>query len=183
MRMLAHWYNLWVCAASAHFVWFTCQMRISIFSVLLCFINDIQTCISHVSESHASLMPCVNIAGWWWWCDGVGCVFMAYIGPLDKSGGTFGNDVQISCGIQTLLQFYQGAQCVPWKHTPHDHTSTTTTTSLQCWHMAWWMHLLMWFSPHPSPPISMKQQEPGFIRPGNVFLILHCPVFSFLRQL
>jgi hypothetical protein len=30
-----------------------------------------------------------------------------------------------------------------------------------------------WFSLYPSPPISVKQQEPGFIRPGNpVFLIL-----------
>ncbi|MGH0151888.1 UNVERIFIED_CONTAM: hypothetical protein FKN15_020795 [Acipenser sinensis] len=29
-------------------------------------------------------MVCVNIAGWWWWCDGVGCVFMAHNGPLIK---------------------------------------------------------------------------------------------------
>jgi hypothetical protein len=30
-------------------------------------------------------MQCVNIAGWW--CD-VRCIFMARIGPLDKSGAT-----------------------------------------------------------------------------------------------
>ena len=36
------------------------------------------------TQVHASIMPCVNIAGWWWWCDGVGCALMAHIGPLIK---------------------------------------------------------------------------------------------------
>ena len=67
-------------------------------------------------------------------------------------------------------------QVMSWKHTSHHHT---TTTSLQCWHVAWLMHVLMRFSPYPSRPISMKHQEPGFIRPSNVFPVLQCPVFLF----
>jgi hypothetical protein len=29
-------------------------------------------------------MSRVNIAAWWWWCDGVGVGFMTHIGSLDK---------------------------------------------------------------------------------------------------
>jgi len=27
-------------------------------------------------------MPCYHCAGWWWWCNGVGDVFLAHFSPL-----------------------------------------------------------------------------------------------------
>jgi hypothetical protein len=36
-----------------------------------------------------------------------------YTADMKRCMHLIGNDVQISCGIQKLLHFYQGAQCVP----------------------------------------------------------------------
>ena len=68
-------------------------------------------------------------------------------------------------------------QCVPWKHTPHHRT---TTTSLQCWHTAWWMHVLLWFSPYPS---QRETAGTGIHQTMQFFTILQCPVFSSLHPL
>ncbi len=31
---------------------------------------------------HGSILPCLNGSGWWWWCNGVGDIFLAHFGPL-----------------------------------------------------------------------------------------------------
>ncbi len=29
---------------------------------------------------HGSILPCLNDSGWWWWCNGVGDIFLAHFG-------------------------------------------------------------------------------------------------------
>ena len=89
-----------------------------------------------------------------------------------------GNDVQISCGIQTLLHFYQGSN-VCNENTPHTITTPPPACNVDTLHDGC---MYSWFSPHPSPPISVKQQEPGFIRPGTVFPFLQCQCFCSLAH-
>ncbi len=31
---------------------------------------------------HGSTLPCLNGSGWWWWCNGVGDIFLTHFGPL-----------------------------------------------------------------------------------------------------
>ncbi len=31
---------------------------------------------------HGSILPCLNGSGWWWWCNGVGDIFLAHFGLL-----------------------------------------------------------------------------------------------------
>ena len=34
-----------------------------------------------VTWKHGSIPPCINGSGWWW-CDGIGYIFLAHLGPL-----------------------------------------------------------------------------------------------------
>ncbi|KAJ0009398.1 hypothetical protein NQD34_001100 [Periophthalmus magnuspinnatus] len=38
---------------------------------------------------HGSIMPCYHCAGWWWWCNGVGDVFLAHFRSLSANWGSF----------------------------------------------------------------------------------------------
>ncbi len=33
--------------------------------------------------------PCLNGSGWWWWCNGVGDIFLAHFGPLSTNWASF----------------------------------------------------------------------------------------------
>ncbi len=34
-------------------------------------------------------MPCLNGSGWWWWCNGVGDIFLAHFGTLSTNWASF----------------------------------------------------------------------------------------------
>ncbi len=38
---------------------------------------------------HGSILPCVNGSGCWWWCNGVGDIFLAHFGPLSTNCASF----------------------------------------------------------------------------------------------
>jgi hypothetical protein len=59
---------------------------------------------------------------------------------------------------------------LPGKNSLHHYT---TATSL---YQAGWVHGRVLLTPNPDSAISMTQQEPGFVGPGNVFPLLNCPV-------
>jgi hypothetical protein len=56
-------------------------------------------------------------------------------------------------------------------------------TSLYHWHQAERGNGLMLLTPNPNSAISMTQQEPGFVGPGDVFPFLSCPVLVIARPL
>jgi len=35
------------------------------------------------------ILPCLNGSGWWWWCNGVGVIFLAHFGPLSTNWASF----------------------------------------------------------------------------------------------
>ncbi len=42
------------------------------------------------SEFGIKNMPtCLNGSGWWWWCNGVGYIFLAHFGPLSTNWASF----------------------------------------------------------------------------------------------
>ncbi len=38
---------------------------------------------------HGSILPGLNGSGWWWWCNGVGYIFLAHFGPLSTNWASF----------------------------------------------------------------------------------------------
>ncbi len=41
------------------------------------------------SEFDGSILPRLNGSGWWWWCNGVGNIFLAHSGPLSTNWTSF----------------------------------------------------------------------------------------------
>ncbi len=59
----------------------------------------------------------------------------------------------------------KGPKCAK-KYPPHHYT---TTSSLNRWDKAGWIHAFMCFTPNSDPTIWMSQQKSRLIRPGNAF--------------
>ncbi len=85
------------------------------------------------------------------------------------------NNTQIGCGVNNAKLVLS----VPKKYPPHHYI---TTTSLNRWDKAGWIHSFI-FMPNSDPTIWMLQQKTRLIRPGNVFPILYCPILLSLCEL
>lgn len=57
----------------------------------------------------------------------------------------------------------------PTKHSTHYYTSSSSS-SLGCWHKAGWFHGFMQLTPNYEPTICVPHRKSRFIRPGCVFL-------------
>ncbi len=44
--------------------------------------SDSRVRIWHKEHQHGPILHCLNGSGWWWWCNGVGDIFLAQFGPL-----------------------------------------------------------------------------------------------------
>ncbi len=40
-------------------------------------------------KSNPVILSCLNGSGWWWWCNGVGDIFLAHFGPFRTNWGSF----------------------------------------------------------------------------------------------
>ncbi len=72
------------------------------------------------------------------------------------------NNTQVGCGDAQLV--LRGPKCA--KNISHHYT---TTSSLNRWDKAGWIHAFMFFTPNSNPTIWMSEQKSRLIRPGNVF--------------
>ena len=64
---------------------------------------------------------------------------------------------------------------MPKRYSPHHYT---TSSSLNCWYKAGWIHAFMLFKPNSDPTIWMLQLKSRLITPGSVFLVFLLPNFG-----
>ncbi len=75
------------------------------------------------------------------------------------------NNTQVDCGVQTMLNWYY-TKCAKKISPPHHYT---TTTSLNRWDKAGWIHAFMFFTPNSDSIIWMLQQKSRLIRQATFF--------------
>ncbi len=66
------------------------------------------------------------------------------------------NNTQVGCSVYRCSIGTKGPKVAPRKYPPHHYT---TTTSLNCWDKAGWIHAFMFFTPNSDPTIWMSQQK------------------------
>ncbi len=44
-----------------------------------------------------SILACLNGSGWWWWCNGVGDIFLAHFGPISTNWAAFKSLPEYCC--------------------------------------------------------------------------------------
>ncbi len=54
-----------------------------------CDIQMVESYLAWRTWKHGSILPCLNGSGWWWWCNGVGNIFLAHFGPLSTNWASF----------------------------------------------------------------------------------------------
>lgn len=65
-----------------------------------------------------------------------------------------------------------------WMNCTHISYHHTVTTSLHCLYQTAWLYGLMLLTSHSGPSIHMRHKESGFVRTGDIFLLLSHTVLT-----
>ncbi len=79
-----------------------------------------------------------------------------------------------------MLNWYKGVQSVPRKYPPHHYT---TTTSLNRWDKAGWIHAFMFFTPNSDPTSEFHSRNQDSSDQPAFFQSSICPILVSLCEL
>ncbi len=79
-----------------------------------------------------------------------------------------------------MLNWYKGAQSVPRKYPPHHYT---TTSSLNRWDKAGWIHAFMFFTPNSDPTSECCSRNRDSSDQATFLPIFYCPILVSLCEL